>query len=83
MADLFSTNNNLTIMRFEHQKLIAETNIKARNIRILELEEETMRCKADIEAQKKVIEEQDRQIKIHIDAENKKTEKDKDKEEVK
>jgi hypothetical protein len=75
MPDLFDTNNNLTIMRFEHQKLIAEANIKARSIRILELEEESLRCKADIEAQKKVIEEQERQIKIHIDAENKKTEK--------
>ena len=77
MADLFSTNNNLTIMRFEHQKLVAETNIKARSIRILELEEEMQRCNADIEAQKKVIEEQERQIKIHIDAEkNKAADKD-------
>lgn len=72
MADLFSTNNNLTIMRFEHQKLVAQSNIHARQIRILELQEETERCNLDIEAQKKVIIEQDKNIQIQMDAEQKK-----------
>ena len=72
MADLFSTNNNLTIMRFEHQKLVAQANIQARRIRILEIQEEIERCEIDIEAQKKVIIEQDKNIKIQLDAEEKK-----------
>ena len=74
MADLFSTNNNLTIMRFEHQKIVAQSNIQARQIRILELQEEIERCNVDIEAQKKVIVEQDKNIKIQIEAEEKKQE---------
>lgn len=69
MADLFSTNNSLTIMRFEHQKIVAQANIQARQIRILELQEEIERCNADIEAQKKVILEQDKNIQIQLDAE--------------
>jgi len=72
MADLFSTNNNLTIMRLEHQKIVAQANIQARQIRILELQEEIERCNVDIEAQKKVIVEQDKNIKIQLEAEEKK-----------
>jgi hypothetical protein len=68
MADLFSTNNNLTIMRFEHQKQVAVANITARTIRIMELEEEIARMNADIEAQNKVIAEQDKNIQIQIEA---------------
>jgi hypothetical protein len=74
MADLFSTNNNLTIMRFEHQKTVAKANIQARSIRILELQEEIERCNIDIEAQNKVIVEQDKNIQIQMDAEQKKKE---------
>ena len=73
MADLFSTNNNLTIMRFEHQKIVAQANIQARQIRILELQEEIERCNLDIEAQKKVIVDQDKNIQIQKDADAKKT----------
>jgi hypothetical protein len=72
MADLFSTNNNLTIMRFEHQKIIAQANIHARQIRILEIQEEIERCNLDIEAQKKVIGEQEKNIKIQLETEEKK-----------
>jgi hypothetical protein len=72
MADLFSTNNNLTVMRFEHIKLVAQTNIQARKIRIIELQEEIERCNVDIEAQKKLISDQDNNIKIQIEAEAKK-----------
>lgn len=72
MADLFSTNNNLFLMRFEHQKQVANANITARHIRILELQEEIERCNVDIEAQKKVIAEQDKNIQLHIEEAKKK-----------
>lgn len=65
MADLFSTDNNLTLMRFEHQILVAQSNITARKIRIMELKEEILRCETDMEAQKKVISEAENNIKIH------------------
>jgi uncharacterized coiled-coil protein SlyX len=69
MADLFNTNSNLTLMRFEHQKQVAVANITARTIRIMELEEEIARMNADIEAQNKVIAEQNKNIQIQIEAE--------------
>ena len=65
MGDLFSTNCDLVIMRHEHIKTVAQANIQARNIRILELNEEIARCKTDIDAQIKVIEEADKNISIH------------------
>lgn len=72
MADLNSKNNDLTIMRLEHTKMMAELNIKARLIRKVELHEEIERCDNDIEAQKKVIAEQDKLIAIQIQAEKQK-----------
>jgi hypothetical protein len=77
MADLFNTNNKLTIMRFEHQKQVALANITARTIRIMELEEEIIRMKNDIEAQNKVIAEQDKNIQIQAEAEQKKEQEEK------
>jgi hypothetical protein len=55
MADLFSTNRDLTIKRHERDKLVAQSQILAREIRIEELKEEIGRCQIDIEAQHKVI----------------------------
>jgi hypothetical protein len=72
MADLVNMNNNLTIMRLSHQKQVAETNMTARQIRILELTEEIARCQADIEAQQKVIAEQEKNIQIQLQAEKEK-----------
>lgn len=63
MADLSSTNRVLIIKRHEHAKLVALSNIQAREIRIMELEEEIERNKNDIVAQKKVIEEAENNIK--------------------
>lgn len=63
MADLFSTNRNLTIKRFERDKLVAQSQILAREIRIEELNEEIGRQLADIEAQKKVLETAELNIK--------------------
>lgn len=68
MGDLVNKNENLTIMRLEYQKIVAESNIKARTIRKLELREELERCDQDIEAQKKVIAEQDKLIQIQLQA---------------
>ena len=64
MGDLFPTNRQLFIKRHEHQKLVALSNIQAREIRIMEIEEEIERNRIDIEAQKKVIEEADKNIKL-------------------
>jgi hypothetical protein len=60
--DLTSTNRNLTIKRHEHIKLIALSQIHARQIRIMEIEEEIARCNHDIECQKKVIEDADMNV---------------------
>lgn len=72
MGDLLNKNENLTIMRMEHQKLVAQSNIQARMIRKLELKEEMERCDLDIEAQKKVIAEQDKLIQIQLQADKQK-----------
>ena len=73
MADLYSTNRMLFIKRFEHQRLVAQAQIQAREIRIMELEEEIHRCRIDIEAQNKVISEAEVNIKLqHEEAENEK-----------
>ena len=68
MGDLFSSNGDLVIMRHEHIKTVAQANIQARNIRIVELNEEIARCKSEIDAQIKVIEEAERNISIHKEA---------------
>jgi hypothetical protein len=68
MADLFSSNMDLTIMRHENIKLVAQANIQAKQIRIIELQEEIARCGNDIEAQNKVIVEAEKNIRIHKEA---------------
>jgi hypothetical protein len=70
MGDLFSKNRMLFIKRYEHQKLVALSNIQAREIRIMELQEEIERCQVDMDAQRKVIAEMDLNIKLqHEEAE--------------
>ncbi len=61
-----SDRKNLSVMRCEHAKTVAMSNIQAREIRILELHEEIERCKADMVAQEKVIKEAENQIAIHV-----------------
>lgn len=63
MADLNVINRHLQIKRYEHQKLVALTQVQAREIRIMELEEEIARCKTDIESQLKVTRDMEAQIK--------------------
>jgi hypothetical protein len=55
MADTHSKNRKLFIMRYERDKLVAMSQIQSREIRIMELEEEIERCRADIVAQNKLI----------------------------
>ena len=64
-------------MLFRSQKQVALANITARTIRIMELEEEIIRMKNDIEAQNKVIAEQDKNIQIQAEAEQKKEQEEK------
>ena len=68
MGDLFVGNLDLTILRHDHIKLVAQANIQARTIRIIELQEEIARCNNDIEAQNKVIADAEKNIKIHQEA---------------
>jgi hypothetical protein len=64
MGDLFSKSRILNIKRHELAKMTALMNIHSRGIRIMELEEEIDRCKVDIAAQNKVIEEADTNINL-------------------
>jgi seryl-tRNA synthetase len=66
MGDLYSTNRLLIIKRHEYAKSVALSNIQAREIRIMELQEEIERNKEDIEAQKKAIETAEANIKQQI-----------------
>lgn len=75
MADLFSMNRDLTIKRHERDKLVAQSQILAREIRIEELKEEIGRLEVDIEAQKKVIKEAEFNIKQQIEEKAKDLEK--------
>jgi len=62
MADLGSRNRQLSIMKYEHNKLVCMAQIQAKEIKIIELGEEIERCGGDIEAQKKTMEEMDLNI---------------------
>jgi len=73
MADLTKQNRSLLIKRYEHQITVATAQMQAKEIRILELEEEIERSKTDIEAQKKVKEE----ALFNIDLQKKEIEKEK------
>jgi septal ring factor EnvC (AmiA/AmiB activator) len=64
MADLFSRNRNLFIKKYERDKLVALSQIQSHEIRIIELEEEIERCHKSVDAQKKVLEELEKNIKL-------------------
>jgi uncharacterized small protein (DUF1192 family) len=64
MADLTLQNRALLVKRYEYQKMIALTNIQGKEVRMMELEEEIERCKADIAAQIKSIEEYEQNINL-------------------
>lgn len=67
MPDLI-TNRALHLKRYEHAKLVALSHIHAREIRIMELEEEIARSMTDIEAQKKVIIDNEFNIQLQLKA---------------
>lgn len=52
-------NNKLANLKFERDKFSHMANLQTQEIRILELQEEIERCRAEIEAQNKVIAEMD------------------------
>ncbi len=62
MADLFSKNLDLTIMRHQYYKTVAQGRIQSLEIRLLEIEEEIEHCNKFIDEQKRVIEEAMKQI---------------------
>lgn len=64
MADLTLQNRILLMKRYEYQKMLALTNIQGKEVRMMELEEEIERCKVDIVAQKKTIEEYELNITL-------------------
>lgn len=64
MGDIYSTSRLLNIKRHELAKMQAQANIHAREIRVMELEEEIERCKVDCAAQRKVIEEAEKNINL-------------------
>lgn len=66
MPDLVNSNRKLFIKRYEHAKLVALSQVHAREIRIMELEEEIIRCNTDILAQKKVIAESEVNIELQL-----------------
>lgn len=51
MADLFDTNRQLMIKKYNRDKMVALAQIESREIRIMELEQEIERNRADIVAQ--------------------------------
>jgi hypothetical protein len=67
MADLYSKNRELFIKKYERDKLVALTNIQSREIRIMELEEEIERNRADIEAHNKLLASLDMNIKQQLE----------------
>ncbi|MHA1949700.1 MAG: hypothetical protein ACW99G_06890 [Candidatus Thorarchaeota archaeon] len=62
MADLSSQNRKLFIMKYEHQQLVCKAQIQAKEIKMIELQEEIERCKGDIDAQNKTIADMDENI---------------------
>jgi hypothetical protein len=65
--DLVNMNRALIMKRYEHQKSVALTQIQAREIRIMELEEEIVRCRIDMEGQNKIIVNMDRELGLQRD----------------
>jgi hypothetical protein len=55
MADLNTINRDIVIKKHQRDKLVAQSQILMREIRIEELKDEIGRCNDDIEAQNKVI----------------------------
>jgi hypothetical protein len=64
MADIYSKSRELSIKKFERDKLQLLCNIQSKEIRVMELEEEIERCRIDIEASREKIAEFDYNIRL-------------------
>lgn len=62
MADLNTKSREYIIKKHEYSKLIALSLIQAKEIRIIELQEEIERCKTEIDAQNVLIKESEKNI---------------------
>lgn len=62
MADLNTKSREYVIKKHEYAKLIALSVIQAKEIRMIELQEEIERCKTEIDAQHALIKESEKNI---------------------
>ena len=62
MADLNTKSREYVIKKHEYSKLIALSLIQAKEIRIIELQEEIERCKTEIDAQNVLIKKSKKNI---------------------
>ncbi len=62
MPDLNTKSREYVIKKHEYSKLIALSVIQAKEIRMIELQEEIEKCKTEIEAQNSLIKESDKNI---------------------
>lgn len=62
MADLNTKSREYVIKKHEYSKLIALSVIQAKEIRMIELQEEIERCKTEIDAQNALIKESEKNI---------------------
>lgn len=62
MADLNTKSREYVIKKHEYSKLIALSLIQAKEIRMIELQEEIERCKTEIDAQNVLIKESEKNI---------------------
>ena len=62
MADLNTKSREYVIKKHEYSKLIALSIVQAKEIRIIELEEEIERCRVEIEAQHNLTKESEKNI---------------------
>lgn len=62
MADLNTKSREYVIKKHEYSKLVALSLIQAKEIRIIELQEEIERCKNEIDVQNNLIKEAEKNI---------------------
>jgi hypothetical protein len=62
MADLNTKSREYVIKKHEYSKLVALSIIQAKEIRMIELQEEIERCKIEIDAQNNLIKESEKNI---------------------
>ena len=71
MGDLTNVDRMVLIKKYEHEKVIAIARIHEKEIRIIELLDEMVKCRADIGKSMKVIERCNLNIKLQEETVNK------------